>query len=678
VTATDDIASYEREPETFDDPTVTGFESVAAAQAFAALPERWQAVLWHTEVEGEKPAQVAPLLGLTPNGVSALAYRAREGLRQAYLQQHLADVANDRCRWATERLGAYVRGGLTKRENTNMREHLDECPRCTAVYLELVEVNSSLPALLAPALLGVAGLGYLSAAGVKVGGAGLLGSLWHRATEHGGRTTMIAAGGVVVVVAAVVAALALSGGEKPVGGAPQDVIQSSQRPSTGQPPPSQVTKPPSTQPTQPTQPTQSAQPTQVPTSGPTSVPTSAATSGPTAPPSRSAPAPRLDEGLLTIDTATAGSRGRSATVVAAATASTRRRLTVRPEPGTTKVTVEISYGARLNWPVAGNPPGWTCTPNPATRSGLCTAARATSLERLTIEYDTPNGGASRTRTFTATARTYVGNATTPRFFDDDSAKVQPAGRNDDIMVVTGSGGARTVTVNPLDDNVFPVVIQFGFGRSLRWPVSGSPAGWTCNRANLTCTAANREHPAPLRLGFASPDGGSAADRTFTLTARIGQLYAIYTRTLGAVFDSENLLRIDKSQSGLRNYKVDFVVSPPANHTGTVALGIRYGQALSLTFRSTRDWSCQSSTGAVRCTSTVSRPIPLRAIAHVGDLRPQADGWLVATASAGQVSDADAYSDIRGMRTTSRQPLSARLTETLQALRRGRTRHRVGA
>ncbi len=172
---------------------MTGFESGAAAKAFASLPERWQAVLWHTEVEGEKPAAIAPLLGLTANGVSALAYRAREGLRQAYLQQHLADVAGDRCRWTTERLGAYVRGGLTKRENKNVREHLDDCAKCTAVYLELVEVNSALPALLAPALLGTAGLGYLAAAsGAKVGLVGFLATGWQKATENSTRTAVSA------------------------------------------------------------------------------------------------------------------------------------------------------------------------------------------------------------------------------------------------------------------------------------------------------------------------------------------------------------------------------------------------------------------------------------------------------------------------------------------------------
>ena len=193
VQTTDDIAAYEREPESFDDPTVTGFESGAAAKAFASLPERWQAVLWHTEVEGEKPAAIAPLLGLTANGVSALAYRAREGLRQAYLQQHLADVAGDRCRWTTERLGAYVRGGLTKRENQNVREHLDDCAKCTAVYLELVEVNSALPALLAPALLGTAGIGYLAAAsGAKVGLVGFFVTGWQKVTENSTRTAVSA------------------------------------------------------------------------------------------------------------------------------------------------------------------------------------------------------------------------------------------------------------------------------------------------------------------------------------------------------------------------------------------------------------------------------------------------------------------------------------------------------
>lgn len=83
-----------------------------AAKAFATLPERWQMVLWHTEVEGRSAAEVAPLIGLAPNAVSALAYRAREGLRQAYLQVHLQDQHSTACAACVENLGAYVRDGL--------------------------------------------------------------------------------------------------------------------------------------------------------------------------------------------------------------------------------------------------------------------------------------------------------------------------------------------------------------------------------------------------------------------------------------------------------------------------------------------------------------------------------------------------------------------------------------
>jgi RNA polymerase sigma factor (sigma-70 family) len=127
----------------FKDTVVTGLERILAAKAFARLPERWQAVLWHTEIEGRSPADVAPELGLTANGVSALAYRAREGLRQAYLQVHLTADAAKRCEPAVERLGAWTRSGLSKREARQVEEHLDECESCRALSAELDEINGA-------------------------------------------------------------------------------------------------------------------------------------------------------------------------------------------------------------------------------------------------------------------------------------------------------------------------------------------------------------------------------------------------------------------------------------------------------------------------------------------------------------------------------------------------------
>jgi len=147
----------------FRDTAVAGLERSLAAKAFARLPERWQTVLWHTEIEGQSPAEVGPLLGLTANGVSALAYRAREGLRQAYLQVHLAETTSDRCRATVDRLGAWTRDGLSKRETTQVEAHLDECERCRYLAAELADVNGALRGMVAPLVLGVGTSGYLAA-----------------------------------------------------------------------------------------------------------------------------------------------------------------------------------------------------------------------------------------------------------------------------------------------------------------------------------------------------------------------------------------------------------------------------------------------------------------------------------------------------------------------------------
>jgi RNA polymerase sigma factor (sigma-70 family) len=202
----------------FQDTTVAAFENGAAAKAFASLPERWQLVLWHLEVEQQKPADIAPLLGMSANSVSALAYRAREGLRQAFLTMHLSDISETECRWVNEHLGAFVRKGLSKRDTTRVQTHLDGCRRCTAMYLELTEVNSNLSAIIAPLLLGTAAAGYvasISGSGGALGALSLVGRVKELAAANSGG---VAAGAValgVATAAAVTFALTQTGGEKP-------------------------------------------------------------------------------------------------------------------------------------------------------------------------------------------------------------------------------------------------------------------------------------------------------------------------------------------------------------------------------------------------------------------------------------------------------------------------------
>lgn len=101
------------------------------------------------------PQAVAPILGLTANGVSALAYRAREVLRTAWLQAHVTDAgATADCRWVTGRLGENARDSLTSKEKTRFDTHRDECERCGLLASEVDEVGSSIAVVLLPLLLG--------------------------------------------------------------------------------------------------------------------------------------------------------------------------------------------------------------------------------------------------------------------------------------------------------------------------------------------------------------------------------------------------------------------------------------------------------------------------------------------------------------------------------------------
>lgn len=58
-------------------------------EALIGLPARWQLVLMYMEVMGMSANQIAQILGIKPNAVSALAYRARDGLKRAYFATYL-------------------------------------------------------------------------------------------------------------------------------------------------------------------------------------------------------------------------------------------------------------------------------------------------------------------------------------------------------------------------------------------------------------------------------------------------------------------------------------------------------------------------------------------------------------------------------------------------------------
>ncbi|MFJ1762729.1 sigma-70 family RNA polymerase sigma factor [Amycolatopsis sp. NPDC088138] len=147
-------------------------EHTLITTAFTSLPERWRTVLWQTEVEGEQPAMVATHFGLSANATAALARRARQGLRAAYLQAHLSvNRGPDSCRAVVEKLGGFTAGSVTGAEAERIKAHLHGCPSCRATQDELRDVCSSLRAHAGVLVL------LVPAAGAAVSGSGVLAGL---------------------------------------------------------------------------------------------------------------------------------------------------------------------------------------------------------------------------------------------------------------------------------------------------------------------------------------------------------------------------------------------------------------------------------------------------------------------------------------------------------------------
>lgn len=176
----------------------------AAVSALGRLPDSWQQVLWHLEVEGHRVPEVASMLSMTPAAVSSLAYRAREGLKVAYLDNHLPSGPGDgQCAWTRQRLSAYVRGGLSPRASRKLDLHLRGCAACATAAADLQHVNRKFAALILPVLLlGAAGGGFAAleapegasppAAPGPSAGASARGASLSRASAGGSRSSRLA------------------------------------------------------------------------------------------------------------------------------------------------------------------------------------------------------------------------------------------------------------------------------------------------------------------------------------------------------------------------------------------------------------------------------------------------------------------------------------------------------
>lgn len=112
-------------------------DTFVAMSAFDSLPERWQQVLWATEVTELTPTEMAPLVGLRANTIAALAVRAREALRIAYVRAHLPPVQIQPCHDALELIARRAATTLKPAQSNRLTRHLALCEDCRRAEMNI-------------------------------------------------------------------------------------------------------------------------------------------------------------------------------------------------------------------------------------------------------------------------------------------------------------------------------------------------------------------------------------------------------------------------------------------------------------------------------------------------------------------------------------------------------------
>ena len=143
-------------------------ERELVGRAYTTLPERWRVILWLTEVEERPVVEIAHQLHLAPNAVAALAYRARDGLRDAWLQPHVAEPSDPACIEVRSWLGGFVRTSITPRRRRLVDAHLERCAECRSQVDGLRVVAARLRSCLAGVVLAAAALALATAASEPV------------------------------------------------------------------------------------------------------------------------------------------------------------------------------------------------------------------------------------------------------------------------------------------------------------------------------------------------------------------------------------------------------------------------------------------------------------------------------------------------------------------------------
>lgn len=150
IVLTDDVDDDATDPAPLDrnrPDSVVRQESRILAEALAELPSRWQLVVWWTTVEQRSLAEVARSLDISSNAAAALAFRARRGLRDAYVRRHLPPVADPACSAFRDAVATTLLTRPDRAPLPAVASHADACEPCRSIVGEIGEARSELARL---------------------------------------------------------------------------------------------------------------------------------------------------------------------------------------------------------------------------------------------------------------------------------------------------------------------------------------------------------------------------------------------------------------------------------------------------------------------------------------------------------------------------------------------------
>ncbi|QIK63493.1 sigma-70 family RNA polymerase sigma factor [Leucobacter viscericola] len=198
-------------------------ESNVLHRAFQTLPEKWQRVLWLKEVDGLSPEIIGSRLQINANAAIQLAFRAREGLRLAYLAEHIDGAADAGCAKLRPKLVRYGRGQrIGAKDKLRVVDHLETCESCRAVLAQLEDVGQHMRGIVVPIVILGAPTGlaaWLFGDVAPASAASRFGAVVNWILGHRALVAVVGVGAVAVVVGVIIA-LSGSGSDADPGSKP--------------------------------------------------------------------------------------------------------------------------------------------------------------------------------------------------------------------------------------------------------------------------------------------------------------------------------------------------------------------------------------------------------------------------------------------------------------------------